>query len=79
MYDPASSYKHLKECSMDAKTSSLASFRLQRWFTVFLGIACVLLPQVANAQGVTGALIGTVKDQQGAVVSGAQHAFAAHR
>src|SRR5262249_36579886 len=37
--------------SMDAKTSSLASFRLQRWFTVFLAIACVLLPQVANAAG----------------------------
>jgi outer membrane receptor protein involved in Fe transport len=57
---------------MNAKTRSLSSFRLQRWFTVFLAIACVLLPLVANAQGLTGALIGTVKDQQGAVVTGAQ-------
>jgi outer membrane receptor protein involved in Fe transport len=57
---------------MDAKTRLLASFRVQRCFTMFLAIACFLLPQVANAQGLTGALIGTVKDQQGAVVSGAQ-------
>jgi outer membrane receptor protein involved in Fe transport len=42
------------------------------WFIVILAAASVLLSQAAAAQGLTGALIGTVKDQQGAVVSGAQ-------
>src|SRR5687767_14416787 len=33
--------------------------------------ACLLLPGMAGAQGLTGALIGTVKDAQGGVLSGA--------
>ncbi len=37
---------------------------------MFLLAACVLLPQMAAAQGLTGALIGTVKDEQGGVLSG---------
>ena len=41
-------------------------------FIVTFAAACVLLSQVAAAQTLTGTLIGTVKDQQGAVVSGAQ-------
>ena len=36
-----------------------------------LAIACLVLPQIAAAQGLTGALIGTVKDAQGGVISGA--------
>ena len=36
-----------------------------------LAVACVLLPRAAAAQGLTGALIGTVKDAQGGVISGA--------
>ena len=36
-----------------------------------LAAACVLLPQQAPAQGLTGALIGTVKDAQGGVIPGA--------
>ena len=32
---------------------------------------CVLLPRVAAAQDLTGALVGTVKDEQGAVLPGA--------
>jgi hypothetical protein len=32
---------------------------------------CLLLPQIAIAQGQTGALIGTVKDAQGGVLAGA--------
>ncbi len=34
--------------------------------------ACVLLPWLAAAQALTGALIGTVKDEQGAVLLGAR-------
>ena len=37
----------------------------------FTMAACVLLPRIAIAQGLTGALIGTVQDDQGAVVPGA--------
>ena len=33
--------------------------------------ACVVFPRVTAAQGLTGALIGTVKDAQGSVISGA--------
>src|SRR3979409_2319106 len=39
------------------------------WLSV--AIACVLLPWMAAAQALTGALIGTVKDEQGAVLRGA--------
>jgi hypothetical protein len=44
---------------------------IQRWFIVLCAAACVLFPRIAAAQGLTGALIGTVKDQQGAVIPGA--------
>ena len=33
--------------------------------------ACILPPRVAVAQGLTGALIGSVKDGQGGVLAGA--------
>src|ERR1700675_2020947 len=33
--------------------------------------ACVLLSRIAAAQALTGALVGTVKDEQGAVLPGA--------
>src|SRR6185503_20193637 len=36
-----------------------------------LAALCVLLPRTAAAQGLTGTLIGTVKDQQGGVLPGA--------
>ena len=38
---------------------------------LLVAAACLLLPSVAAAQGLTGALIGTVKDAQGGVLSGA--------
>jgi hypothetical protein len=34
-------------------------------------VACLLVPQIAAAQGLTGALVGTVKDTEGGVLSGA--------
>ena len=36
-----------------------------------LTVACLLIPQIAVAQGLTGALVGTVKDAEGGVLSGA--------
>jgi TonB dependent receptor-like, beta-barrel/Carboxypeptidase regulatory-like domain/TonB-dependent Receptor Plug Domain len=41
------------------------------WVMVFLTVASVLLPYIVAAQSLTGALIGTVKDEQGAVIPGA--------
>ncbi len=32
---------------------------------------CLLLPGIADAQGLTGSLIGTVRDAQGGVLPGA--------
>src|SRR6185503_21172975 len=52
------------------KQGPSASRRLQRLF-VLVAAACVLLPRTAAAQELTGALIGTVKDTQGGVLSGA--------
>jgi len=41
-------------------------------FWLVLAVACILLPVVGAAQALTGALVGTVKDEQGAVLSGAR-------
>ena len=42
------------------------------WHPQFLVVAaCVLQPHLALAQGLTGTLIGTVKDAQGGVLPGA--------
>ena len=43
----------------------------QRRFLVLVATACVLLPAVAAAQGLTGTLSGTVTDPQGGVLAGA--------
>src|SRR5438034_8591064 len=40
-------------------------------FAVLLAAACVLASLPADAQALTGALVGTVKDEQGAVLPGA--------
>jgi hypothetical protein len=42
-----------------------------RTFVLLVAAACLLSPRVSAAQGLTGALIGTVKDAQGSVVPGA--------
>ena len=42
-----------------------------RLLTQGLAVACVLIPGITAAQGLTGALIGTVTDAQGGVISGA--------
>ena len=44
---------------------------MRRPVMFLLAAACVLQPHLAPAQGLTGALIGTVKDAQGGVLPGA--------
>ena len=44
---------------------------MRRPVVFLLAAACVLQPHLAPAQGLTGALIGTVKDDQGGVLAGA--------
>jgi hypothetical protein len=44
---------------------------MRRLATFLLGAVCVLPAQMSAAQGLTGALIGTVRDVQGAVIPGA--------
>jgi hypothetical protein len=45
--------------------------RLRRTLLLLVVAGCVLLPRVVAPQGLTGALIGTVNDQQGAALAGA--------
>ncbi len=40
-----------------------------RMLTQGLAVACVLVPWITVAQGLTGALIGTVTDEAGGVIS----------
>ncbi|MEO7275759.1 MAG: TonB-dependent receptor [Vicinamibacterales bacterium] len=57
---------------MDVKTTARPAARICRALLSFVVTAGVLLPQSAVAQGQTGALIGTVKDNQGGVLPGAE-------
>ena len=58
---------------METKRNATLTHWIQSWFMALLSVACVLvvMRSVAVAQGLTGALIGTVKDEQGAVLPGA--------
>jgi len=56
---------------MEADRSAAARHRTQSPSLLILAAPCVLLPWLAEAQGLTGALVGTVKDAQGAVLPGA--------
>jgi len=55
---------------MDIKKRSPSAARRLALF-LCVATACALLPRMAAAQGLTGALIGTVKDAQGGVLPGA--------
>jgi TonB dependent receptor-like, beta-barrel/Carboxypeptidase regulatory-like domain len=50
---------------------SIRTTRSRLLAAVALSAICGLLPRLATAQGLTGTLIGTVKDAQGGVLSGA--------
>jgi hypothetical protein len=56
---------------MEAKERAPSIRRIRRCLLVILAAASVLMPSIAVAQVLTGALIGTVKDEQGAVLPGA--------
>jgi outer membrane receptor protein involved in Fe transport len=57
------------------KTSFLCNERLGRRsvraFMLWCVALCVLFPRLTAAQGLTGALIGTIRDAQGSVIAGA--------
>src|SRR5262245_46739585 len=57
---------------MKTMSFSPSSLLTLSFFVLFVAALSVLLPQVTAAQGLTGALIGTVKDEQGAAIPGAQ-------
>ena len=56
---------------MKARTQTRSTSRMWHWLSALLAAGVMLLPRTAEAQGLTGALVGTVKDEQGAVLSGA--------
>ena len=56
---------------MDSERRRPSISRTRRCLVLLGGVTLCLLPGVTVAQGLTGALIGTVKDAQGGVLSGA--------
>ena len=56
---------------MDIDAPRPSASRMRRNVSLLVVAASVLLPPMAAAQGLTGALIGTVKDAQGGVLPGA--------
>jgi hypothetical protein len=60
----------LEDSQVDVKMHEQLPIRRQRIVLLVL-VALVLLPGIAPAQGLTGTLIGTVKDAQESAVSGA--------
>ena len=55
---------------MKATIPTSSVIRVRPWF-LLLGTACLLLPRLVVGQSLTGALVGTVKDEQGGVLPGA--------
>ena len=56
---------------MDANRTTPLAARISRVVLPFIVAAGFLLPRIAAGQALTGALIGTVKDDQGGVLPGA--------
>ena len=44
---------------------------MRQWLAALLAVGAMAFPRTADAQGLTGALVGTVKDEQGGVLPGA--------
>jgi len=61
----------ISNCKPEWKMETKKRTSSIQWLIVILA-ACLLLPCAVAAQALTGALIGKVKDQQGAVVPGAR-------
>src|SRR5262249_5535265 len=58
-------------CRVDIKKHKALATPVLWGFLLFVVACSVLLPHVAAGQALTGALIGTVKDDQGGVLPGA--------
>ncbi len=56
---------------MTVEIKRAVAYRLRAPLLQFVAAACLLVPYAVAAQGLTGALIGTVKDAQGGVLPGA--------
>jgi hypothetical protein len=56
---------------MDASPPTSSAARIRRALLPIVAVACLLVARTAVAQGLTGALIGTVRDDQGGVLPGA--------
>jgi len=55
---------------MHARTQARSRSGMGQWVSA-LAVGAMLLPRTADAQGLTGALVGTVKDEQSGVLPGA--------
>jgi hypothetical protein len=55
---------------MQARTQARSRSGMRQWVSA-LAVGAMLLPRTADAQGLTGTLVGTVKDEQGEVLRGA--------
>src|SRR5262249_14045567 len=56
---------------MPASTDTRSRFGMRRSLFALLAGGAALLPFTLDAQGLTGSLVGVVKDEQGAVLPGA--------
>src|SRR5712664_1911926 len=56
------------EGHMDIQMRERSLTRRRRYLLLSVATVCVLLPWIAAAQALSGALVGTVKDEQGAVL-----------
>src|SRR5580765_3527229 len=56
---------------MDSEHRRPSTSRTQRCVVLLVGATLLLVPRVVVAQGLTGSLIGTVRDAQGGVLPGA--------
>ncbi len=57
---------------MQARAQARSRSGMRQWMSALLAVGAMLLPRTADAQGLTGALVGTVKDEQGGVLPGAR-------
>ena len=55
---------------MKARRRAPSTRRSQQWRLLICVIVCILPPRLAASQDLTGTLVGTVKDEQGAVLAG---------
>src|SRR5881397_2273282 len=56
---------------MNIRTGRPFAYRLPSHLLQFVAAVCVLFPHALVAQGLTGSLIGAVKDEQGGALRGA--------